>query len=77
METTVIRFRGVGDIYFIKLGPIEHALPPERTFQGGDEVEVGLTLRPDRPGFVDLIFPDGEPAYEVPSSYFAVVGARA
>jgi hypothetical protein len=73
MSRVSIRFSGdVDHMYFIKLGPMDDASPPERTFRGGDEVDVVLFERNDRPGVVDLTFADGVAAYEVPREFFTI-----
>jgi hypothetical protein len=62
-----IRFNGDSEHwYFIKLGAMDDPSPPERTFRGGDEVSVLLLEHRDEPGVVDLTFPEGIAAYQVP-----------
>ena len=73
MSRVSIRFNGdVDHWYFIKLGPMDDPSPPKRTFRGGDEVDVVLLERKDRPDVVDLTFADGVAAYEVSRDYFTV-----
>jgi hypothetical protein len=70
-----IRFVGHGEAccYFLKLGPMEEIHPREREFRGGDEVEVILTQRPEKPDAVDITFVDGDYAFEVPTEFFIVL----
>ena len=79
MNRVSIRFNGDFDHhwYFIKLGPMDNPLPPERTFRGGDEVDVVLLERNEPPDAVDLAFPDGTKAYEVPREFFTVLRVNA
>jgi hypothetical protein len=75
-KTVLIRFVGEkGSTYhYLKLGPVDVANPPERTFEGGDEVKVLILLNSVNPDCVDLTFADGEFAIEVPRDFFEIVG---
>jgi hypothetical protein len=75
MKRVSIRFNGdVKHLYFIKLGSMDDPSPPERTFRGGDHVDVVLFERKDKPEAADLTFPDGVAAYEVPREFFTIRG---
>lgn len=74
-EFAVIRFAGKkGDAFhYLKLGPINDPNPPEREFQGGDEITVQIQPTPGKSDCVDLTFEDGQFAIEVPKEFFEIV----
>ncbi|MCR4414679.1 MAG: hypothetical protein NUV77_19870 [Thermoguttaceae bacterium] len=74
-RTVLIRFIGERGkaYYYLKLGPMDLANPPEREFQGGDEVVVRMEATSAKPDRVDMVFQDGEFAIEVPREFFDVV----
>lgn len=74
-NTVLVRFAGErGRSYHIlKLGPMHLANPPEREFQGQDEVLVQIEGTPGKPDCVDMYFDDGTFAIEVPKEFFDVV----
>ena len=74
-ELAVIRFAGEkGETFHcLKLGPIHDPNPPEREFQGGDEIAVQFKPTPGKSDCVDLTFEDGQFAIEVPREFFEIV----
>ena len=77
MRRVKIRFVDIegSTTFYLKLGPMDQVRPPERVFMGGDEVEVLMTDCPGEPDEVDLVFPDGAIAYEVPRDFFSIIGS--
>ena len=75
-ESVLIRFVGErGKAYhFLKLGPAVDWNPPEREFQGGDEITVQIQPNAINPNCVDLTFEDGQLAIEVSRDFFVIVG---
>jgi len=75
MKNAVIRFVGnPGEAYhYLKLGPMDNPNPPERGFQGGDEVTVLIQPTTGKVECVDLTFDDGQIAIEVPRDFFEIV----
>jgi hypothetical protein len=74
-EPVLIRFvgeRGKAH-HFLKLGPADVWNPPEREFQGGDEVMVQIQPNAINPNCVDMTFEDGRFAIEVPREFFVIV----
>ena len=47
--------------------------PPEREFQGGDEVMVVITPISGKPDCVDMTFEDGQFALEVPRDFLEIL----
>jgi hypothetical protein len=74
-ESVLIRFVGErGKAYhFLKLGPADVWNPPEREFQGGDEIRVQIQVNVINPNCVDLTFENGQFAIEVPRDFFVIV----
>ena len=74
-NSAVIRFVGEkGETYhYLKLGPMDIPNPPEREFQGGEEITVQIQPTPGKPDGVDLTFEDGQFAIEVPKDFFVIV----
>lgn len=70
-----IRFVGErgNDCHILKVGPTGVWQPPEREFQGGDEIMVEIRPNALSPDCVDLTFEDGLIAIEVPRDFFAIV----
>ncbi len=75
MKKAIIRFVGEpGAAYhFLKLGPVDNPDPPEREFQGRDEVIVRIQSTAGKEDCVDLTFEDGQFAIEVPCDFFVIV----
>jgi hypothetical protein len=75
MKKALIRLVGErGAAYhFLKLGPVGDPHPPEREFQGGDEVIVRIQATAGTDDCVDLMFEDGQFAIEVPCDFFVIV----
>ena len=74
-DSVLIRFvgeRGKAH-HFLKLGPVEVWNPPEREFQGGDEITVQIHPNAINPDCVDLTFDDGQYAIEVPKDFFVII----
>jgi hypothetical protein len=74
-ESVLIRFVGESGRtrHFLKLGPADVWNPPEREFQGGDEIRVQIQPNALSPDCVDLTFEDGRFAIEVPRDFFVIV----
>lgn len=74
-ESLLIRFAGERGkaCCFLKLGPVDVCNPPEREFQGGDEVRVQIQANAKNLNCVDLRFEDGQFAIEVPREFFVIV----
>jgi hypothetical protein len=75
MKKAVIRFVGEPGTacHYLKLGPVDAPYPPEREFQGGEEVTVLIQPTVGKTNCVDLTFDDGQFAIEVPCDYFVIV----
>jgi hypothetical protein len=75
MTHAVIRFVGEpGEAYYyLKLGPMDNPNPPEREFQGGDEINVQIQPTAGKLNCVDLTFEDEQVAIEVPRDFFVIV----
>ncbi len=74
-EFVLIRFAGEKEkaCHFLKLGPTDVWSPPEREFQGGDEIMVQIQPNAINANCVDLTFEDGQFAIEVPKEFFVIV----
>ncbi len=73
-KSAVIRFIGERGraYYYLKLGPSDVEKPPQREFQGGDEVRVRIQPNAINEECVDLTFEDGQFAIEVSRDYFVI-----
>jgi hypothetical protein len=71
----LIRFAGERGraCHFLKLGPMDVRNPPEREFQGEEEVTVMMEETTGKPECVDIEFDDGQYALEVPKEFFVVL----
>jgi len=74
-DPVLIRFVGERgkSHHFLKLGPVDVWNPPEREFQGGDEVMAQIRPNAINQDCVDLTFEDGQFAIEVPREFFVIV----